>query len=362
MKNISINLVVAGLCLISANAVAGGTDEQADCSISMGTGDCSQPIDVTECFQTLDGDRKYILKQDLDCSCGESPALQLLGKAKLDLNGKTLSCSACDDPDAGILVQGDEAVVENGEVNRCERGILVEDGKNHRFENLTLSENRRSGLRARSDSSDSQFVNIRAYDNIRRGLRIEGSNNKVHNNVAFGNGRQGIIIEGDSNEVKYNTANHNCRDGIEIDAGNENVLMNNIADGNGNPYACQPVDEEDRDNYLFGIDWRPWFYAGIDITAKDQPSGNDILHNAATDNLGCWVSPQERVEPDSTTWMKCIDSDSVPESVEDAVAALRNRNLWDENADESDKCISTNEWAENRSDDERDAQPECPKP
>lgn len=349
MKSASIYLAVVGLCLISANAVA-----------------TSDSVEVENCFQTLAGDQKYTLKQDLECGCGEDPtnilpAIKLIGGARLDLNGKTVSCSACDDPGAGIVVQGDEAVVENGEVNGCERGILVENGKNHRFENLTLSENRRSGLRAQSDSSHSQYAYIRAYNNVRRGLRIEGSHNEVINNHFWENGRQGLIIEGDENEVEYNTANRNCRDGIESDGGNENVFMNNIAYGNGNPGACQPVDEEDKGNYLFGINFRPWFYAGIDITQKDAPSGNRIQHNTAKDNLGCWVSPEERLEPDSTTWMKCIGF--VPETLADAVAALRNRNLWDENADQVDgayKCSSNNEWIDNRSDGERDAQPECP--
>lgn len=382
MKRSNITMVFAGLCLISTNAIAGGTDEQAD---------CSHTIEVTDCFQTLAGDQKYILEQDLNCGCG-SPALTVVGPAKLDLKGYTVSCSLCPDPDdpedtPGIVVEGDKAVVKNGKVRDCRIGIQINDediGKGHRFVNLTLSNNVRSGLRSESNSSHNHFENIRAYDNGRRGIRIDGNHNKLIYNYAWANGNQGILIEGDHNKVDYNTAISNCRDGIEIKNGDKNKLVGNIAYGNGgNPGACP-----DASDAVFGINYRPWFYAGIDITKVEDEDGmvesrtNHILDSKANDNLGCWISPENvKTLSDNDLWQICIndpefvapdpDDPLLEEKLEKTVAKLRNRNLWDENADaelieennelkQVYKCNSDNKWKRNRSGDESNAKPECP--
>jgi parallel beta-helix repeat protein len=402
----------------------------------LSTGAGATDLAADACGKTLTGGGIFSLKQDLTCACEDAeadvpPALTLVGPVELNLNGKTLSCGGCE-KSTGIVVQGERVRVENGTVSDCMRGIEVKEGNSHRLQKLTIAENLEEGVRAkegnnhrfvalilarngleglRSEGSKGLISNNKAFgngepgfridgdsnrvrynlatDNVEAGLRIKGDSNRVRDNLAvrngqqgiriqgdgntarhnqtWSNGEQGIVVEGDGTKVIHNVANRNCRDGIEIDGGSENALIRNIANHNGNPGAC-PSDED----LLFGIDYRPWFYAGLDTTGGG--SNNRLLNNRTKGNLGCWVSPEvvdndEKPYPES--WAKCtrltdeeihqVDPEEV--TVEDAVARLRNRNLWDENAElvtDGYLCNSTNEWVGNWSDGKSNAKEECP--
>ena len=68
--------------------------------------------------------------------------------------------------------------------------------------------------------------------------------------------------------------------------------------------------------------------------------------------------PREQLPDPDIAWEACIGF--VPTSLDEAKVALRNRNLWDENTDSKYQCNSTNEWVNNRADEEKKAAPECP--
>ncbi len=307
--------------------------------------------DIIECGGTLDGDREYTLTKNLNCGCG-APAITLVGPARLDLGGKTVSCRACDsedDKDHGILVKGAHAALSNGTIRDCDDGVHVAETEGegdeygrHVLTKLVSKKNIGDGFEIRSSYNGIGYN--KAVRNQGSGFLVKSAaGNTLLKNVAVSNGEQGIIMdEGDSNTVVNNTAQRNCRDGIEIDNAEGNVVIGNLSRGNGsNPHACPEGDRDRDDNgindYLFGINFRPWFYAGLDITGMDadEPMPNLMFENSAHNNRGCWVPPEERVNgDDSVVWIKCIGF--IPKTLGEAVAALRNRNLLDENAEQYD--------------------------
>jgi parallel beta-helix repeat protein len=281
-----------------------------------GMGMFFQQAEAIECGAIL-ARGHHKLTEDVTCSGDDGdPALTLESGANLDLNGYTVDCN--DTERDGIVMEGRNAKVRNGIIIRCENGVEITGDGHHEVLQIIVENNTRDGIRVRR--AYNQLVNIEARNNERRGFRIEGDDNNLVNCLAQDNGRQGFIIDGGSdNKIRNSAAFNNCRDGIEIDdEGSENSLINNYVADNGNPVTCE----------AFGLDYRPWFYAGIDIT--DGAEENTVINNRTGGNLGC--------------------------DGEGCVA--RERNLWDENVDEAGNCDSTNRWNNNRVDGER-AEPEC---
>ena len=357
-----------------------------------------------ECGQILSGGH-FQLTTDLTCSCAPGaeplPVLTVEGPAVVDLNGHVLSCeSGCD----GILITGKGAEVFNGIIRGCEDGVTVSGTGHHLITRVTAQsntsdgfettssrnfflqntakENQREGINLTGESRGNLFVNNEASFNGRNGFfmelvsqspiptqhvflynaashntqggfQIQTGGNYLLGNSADANGRQGLKTEGGNhNTLILNTASSNCRDGIEIENGANNRVQSNVAEHNGNAEAC-PAG-----NFPLGIDFRPWFYAGFDSLAG---AGHNLLSkNFATDNLGCWVPPEKRTPPE-TAWIACVGF--VPTTREQAREALRNRNLWDENAvpvEGAYECTSTNQWVNNQVDGDKTAEPECP--
>jgi len=278
-------------------------------------------------------------------TCDQDPAITVIGPARLNLKGYTLSGvgnNVC------ILITGDGAWVRNGTIEECEEGILIEKSARNRVYNVTVKNCKEGILIEESDRN--KVINVRACENDRRGFRIKkSSENLLKNCLAKDNGRKGFSIEenGDGNHLvncmaKYNgqqgfkieegddnkiydcKAIANCRDGIEIDGGSYNRVINNLVEDNGNKVACA---EED---------YKPWYYAGIDVTKgiTDKtgdlvyPSEyNEILNNRACGNLGC---------------VPCYDENLSP------TCKARERDFWDENVDDKGDCDSNNVWQNNR--------------
>lgn len=274
---------------------------------------------VEECGLKLENGH-FKLIGDLNCN-GEDPAITIIGPAKLNLNGYTLSGN---EPDTGseyenvcIEIKGEGARVWNGTVENCKEGIDIKsESVRNRITRVKSCNNDRRGFRIRGDKN--LLFNCSATNNGRKGFSIEGNEDddeKANDNLLVGclasnNGHQGFIIEiGDGNKISHSKAYANCRDGIEIDGGSDNRIINNIVEDNGNEEACDG-------------NFSPWSYAGIDITAgseKNPSEYNEIKYNRACGNLGC-------------------NGDDCPP---------RERDFWDEN------CDSTNEWKANT------ACPEC---
>jgi parallel beta-helix repeat protein len=263
------------------------------------------------------------LTKDVTCIGPGVPALTLEGGANLDLNGCTVDCD--ETGREGIVLEGRNARVRNGIINGCRNGVVITGDGHHKVLQLIVENNTREGIRVRS--AYNQVINTEARNNRRRGFKIDGDDNSLVNCLAEDNGRHGILIDGgNDNKVRNSAAFRSCRDGIEIDnEGNDNSLINNYVADNGNPVTCDAFDEE----------YRPWFYAGIDIT--DGAEENTVINNRTSGNLGC-----DRED--------CCDGEDCGDVIE--------RNLLDENVDGDGNCDSTNRWNNNRVDGER-AEPEC---
>lgn len=267
------------------------------------------------CGDTLEYGR-FKLTGNLNCE-GEDPAITIIGPARLNLNGYTLSGN---EPDIKfknicILIEGDGAWVWNGTVKNCEDGIEIAlESDRNRILRVTSHNNRKRGFKIKGDKN--LLFNCTATNNWRKGFSIEGEeaddegadDEKAEDNLlikclAMYNGHQGFNIErGDGNKIYDNNAIANCRDGIEIaKKGKDNLVFYNHVEDNGNPETCADFNE----------DYNPQSYAGIDI--EDDCEDNEIKHNYACGNLGC------------------NGEDCTP----------RERNYWDEN------CEPTNEWENN---------------
>ena len=193
---------------------------------------------------------------------------------------------------------------------------------------LIVQKNDREGIKV--VSAYNLLVNTVARKNNRRGfyIGIDDNNlvivddNYLVNCLAEDNGRNGFIIDGgNDNKIINSAVIDSCRDGIEIKEGNDNSLINNYVADNGNPVTCG----------AFSQTYKPWFYAGIDIT--DGAEENIVINNKTSGNIGCY---EEDCDPDPPI----------------------ERNLLDENVDEDGNCDYANRWKNNRVDGER-AEPEC---
>ena len=253
-----------------------------------------------------------------DLTCSEDPAIRIIGPAKLNLKGYTLSGHK--GKNDCILIEGDGAWVWNGIVKNCKDGIEIKlESDRNRITGVKSYNNERRGFRIRGNKN--LLFNCSATYNDRKGFSIEkGDGNLVFNCLGTNNGQQGFSIEeGDGNKIYYSNSIANCRDGIEIDGGSHNRVINNFVEDNGNREIC---DE-------FGEDYNPWYYAGIDVTYNSEYSSenNEIKYNRACGNLGC---------------VPCYDENLFP------TCNARERDFWDENVDENGDCDSTNVWKNNR--------------
>jgi parallel beta-helix repeat protein len=300
-------------------------------------------VEAFECGDILTrGHHK--LTENVTCIGPGVPALTLEGGAILDLNNYTVNCD--ETGREGIMLTGRNAMVRNGIVTQCYNGVVISGDGHHKVSQLIVENNNREGIKVIStynqlvntesrnnsrrgfliEGDENNLVNCLAEDNGRHGFIIDGGNdNKISNSAAYDNGYQGFLIDkGNENKVRNSDAFNNCRDGIEIKKGDENSLINNYVTGNGNRATCD----------TFVYIYKPWFYAGIDIT--DGSEENIVINNRTSGNLGC---DRETVDP--------LDPCDVIE-----------RNLLDENVEGDGNCDSTNWWNNNRVNGER-AEPEC---
>jgi parallel beta-helix repeat protein len=305
----------------------------------------------------------FRLSNDVVCADGDtssSPAITLTRGTVLDLNGHTINCNQ--QIRDGILIEGTGNILFHGSVSGCthgvhirsnhnyivgvtahdnrQRGFFVDDSDNNHFVKCVAEANGQQGFDVRvpgengTGAVNNLFVNCVAVGNGRQGFNVEGpegdvpgpDNNLFVNCVARENGRHGFkILLGDGNHIRHSDALANCRDGIEVEAGDDNTIINNRAEDNGNEATCA----------TFGEAYRPWFYAGIDLLAGSED--NKVISNRTSGNTGC--TAQSAAGP--------------------CEGPLRDRNLWDENVDAvTGECISTNRWHNNREDGHQ-IDPEC---
>jgi parallel beta-helix repeat protein len=290
------------------------------------------------------------LYTDLDCSnYSEGAALTLQEGANLNMNGKKIIGNSdinC------IEITGDGVKIREGAVTQCDYGIRVRSDHN-RITSVKVSDSDNVGIRI--DGNENRITSVKVSDSNDRGIRITGDENRITSAKVSGSNDSGIRIQGNgnwitsakvsgsndrgvriqgnenlliwctvtfshtqgikidggnNNRVYSNTVFDNCRDGIEIEGGDDNTLLYNQVENNGNPETCA----------YFGEEYKPWFYAGIDVLAGAE--NNEIKDNRAGCNSGC------------------VGSDDFP-------CSARERDFWDENVDTGDNGAAINEWKDN---------------
>jgi hypothetical protein len=289
----------------------------------------AQPQVIT-CGATLNGGH-FRLAGNVVCADGDtsnSPAITLTEGTVLDLNGYIIDCNKRTGD--GILITGTGNALLHGTVSGCREGVRV-PGDHNQIVGVIAHANTRAGFFV-NDGDNNHFINCVAEENRRQGFYVErpeladagADDTHFVNCLAKGNGQHGFkILQGDGTHIRHSEAIDNCRDGIEIEAGDDNSVINNRVEDNGNKAACGTAA------------YRPWFYAGIDILADSYH--NEVINNKTSGNTGCMAQSADG---------PCEE-------------ALRERNLWDENVDDvTGECISTNRWHNNREDGHKIA-PEC---
>ena len=287
---------------------------------------------------TVEAPAKINLRLDV---LKKDPAIKITGPVRLNLNGYILSGNEPEDEFKNVCIQikGNGAKVWNGTVANCEDGIEIKGDRN-RIISVTSSDNDKRGFRVRGDKN--LLFNCTATNNGRKGFSIEGEEDnlevteKADDNLllkclAEYNGQQGFVIEiGDGNKIYDNSAIANCRDGIEINGGSENHITNNIVEDNGNKDTCGDFGEPDdpKNKYYY----KPWFYAGIAITAgiiKKDENDNPVLVDPSNDN---------QIKYNHACGNRGCNGDG---------CNPRERNYWDENLKCEGDCASFNDWENN---------------
>ena len=221
-------------------------------------------------------------------------ALTLVGPARLDLTGQTLSCDGSFDS-VGISLLGAGAQLTGGVVENCGVGVLVEGEGGHRVAGLTASGNgephrESGGFDVRSDHN--RLVEVSATGNGHYGIRIDGNDNRVRRSDASNNQWFGIVVFGERNRVRRSSANQNEDANIVISnrigsgaalhgGGDGNVVA--LSEANGSRSNDGIYVAGDR-NVIRGNQANDNFADGIDIyfTGHDNRiAGNTALNNHA---------------------------------------------------------------------------------
>lgn len=202
----------------------------------VGTAD-GRPTPITPaCGDTVGPGGSWVLGADVG-PCSSREALRVIGPVRLDLNGHELSCDAERDR-AGLRVEGFRAILSNGRVENCARGVDVSGGGRHRLKNVVVDRSFNGvGFVLRSDAN--RVTRCRAdsdaaQEDIGIGFTVEGDKNRLRRNVVTSDRRlqiadDGFVILGDLNRLVGNEV-------VETDGhayvvtGRKNRLRANVGD------------------------------------------------------------------------------------------------------------------------------------
>ena len=211
---------------------------------------------VAECGAFLSGDETYVLVGDV-LNCDESsPAITVVGPAKLRLNGHNVSCGL--EPDGspkggtiGILLEGLDAEVVGGgrppgapnsavnTVTGCEQGVVLNGDGDHLVQGVTVTKSTDGAFVVESDENKLISNVVRQAeawansDTIEgNGFVISGDKNQLVGNVAADVETEedgaGFAVLGNSNILEHNISKDNAAYGYLV-AGHGNVLSDNSA-------------------------------------------------------------------------------------------------------------------------------------
>jgi hypothetical protein len=182
------------------------------------------------CGDTIEPGQKVRLKRDLNCADTDfEAAITVEGPAVLDLNGHTITGDPSMD---GIVVRGEKAVIKNGKVTACNKGVVLQgeyvEGHHRIFKILAIGNNN-DGFAVESDKN--KLSHNRSVGNVQEGFDVQGHDNLLERNIAMKNSDKGFEIDGNKNKVRFNKAEANMSDSFEI-GGDENRIVYNISKNN----------------------------------------------------------------------------------------------------------------------------------
>jgi parallel beta-helix repeat protein len=293
---------------------------------------------VASCGAYLTGDETYILVGDIQ-DCEAIPAVTVVGPAKLQLNGFSISCAEAEDS-VGILVEGhDGDVLGTGRstarpnantVTGCVRGVVVSGDGKHRVQGVTVTKSTAGAFVVESDENKivsnlvrqsriwsgpnpvpppvaivgSGFVvegnnnllvansaaDVEAEEDTDAGFNIQGNENVLEGNISKDNEAYGFFVGGEGNVLDANTALKNLAHAFFLaDSATANVLKHNKAVENGDEVLNDGVfvsgfHVEGSENRLEeNLATRNGLYA---IHLIEGATGNVVTRNTASDSLG----------------------------------------------------------------------------
>lgn len=258
-------------------------------------------IKRAKCGDTLENGR-FELRKNLNCD--EDPAITIIGPAKLNLNGKTLSGNG---DNVCIQINGEGAKVWNGTVTNCMDGVVIAGTGRHKVFRIRSMYNDGIGFKVDEDSNDNWLSENEAIGNTKENFLIEkesDGNYLIENKAEDGEDR-GYFVRGSNNHLYKNKANGNLDDALRIRNGNNNEVIHNIFNGsegeagvkidsNGNIVRKNLIKQNDR---------------GIRIRSND----NEVIKNIITSNggEGIRVELENDSEPPSPSSNNTISSNII---------------------------------------------------
>ena len=177
-----------------------------------------------------------VLNSDRNCDCSTldiGSALAVVGPAKLDLNGHTVSCTDMQSFCISILGQG--ATIQNGKVMNCSGGVGNFGGfGNTLIKNITATSTDVAFYLSQSDNN--RLIDVVAQDNNFAGILVYGNNNLVKNSYSARQLYEGISFAGSNNKAISKTIEdsleYTCMGVSPIDDLGFRIGVGNVFQGN----------------------------------------------------------------------------------------------------------------------------------
>jgi hypothetical protein len=189
------------------------------------------PANAINCGDVVElGGNTVLLDSDLSCT-DYDPALTVFGPGTLDMGGHTLTCS---NSELGLLVEGYQANVLNGEVvgESCTNCLWVGGDGLHTVKGLTTIGCANDGVFV--ISNDNTLENSFALSNGNVGFFVaDDTNGNTLDRTAASSNLFGYALRGESNIIINSHANDNLVDGIQITGGIRNEVRKSTVMGNG---------------------------------------------------------------------------------------------------------------------------------
>lgn len=187
---------------------------------------------AVECGDTIGPGGSWALADDVG-PCSSDTALRIVGPVRLDLNGRVVRC---DGRRLGLHVDGRRAVLSDGSIEDCARGVEVDGDGRHRLRDIHVDRGDRGlggGFFLRSDANrimTCQAVSTERLDDVGPGFVIDGDRNLVRKAVvtsSFQSADDGFVVRGDFNKLVENEVGDVHRHAFLV-TGNRNRLRRNV--------------------------------------------------------------------------------------------------------------------------------------